>query len=112
MPSDGSRITDGPPGSKTLDDLTEEEKEEIAAMKGFELDDDLEDGLGPIRGSTFRLPAGPTKENPIMAKPNAMAFFHIPLIESYDGRVDEYPSKKVLKVGERLEGNGASKSQF
>ena len=110
MPSDGSRITDGPSdSSKTLDELTEEEMEEIDAMKGFELD-----GVeyGTVK-SLFRMPIGPTKEKPLLAKPNAMAFFHIPLVESYEALVDGDRSSSgsaLLKVGERLEGNGASKS--
>lgn len=109
MPSDGSRITDSPPDStKTLDELTEEEMEEIDAMKGFELDG-LEYGTAT---SLYRMPVGPTKEKPLLAKPNAMAFFHIPLIESYEALVDIDRSvkSKALKVGERFEGNGASKS--
>ena len=111
MPSDGSRITDGPHDStKTLDDLTEEEKEEIAAMKAFGMDDPEYEP----KKSEFVLPPGPTKNKPMMAKPNAMTFFHIPLIESYDALVDfDQNGKKseVLKVGQRLEGNGASKSR-
>lgn len=82
--------------------------EEIDAMKGFELDG-VEYGTVT---SLFRMPVGPTKEKPLLAKPNAMAFFHIPLAESYEALVDGDRSSKsaLLKVGERLEGNGASKS--
>ncbi|GAA6036936.1 hypothetical protein JCM8097_006363 [Rhodosporidiobolus ruineniae] len=56
------------------------------------------------------LAAGPTKANPLEAKPNAMVFFHIPLQIAYSSPIDVSPAGKRLRVGERLEGNGASKT--
>ncbi|GAA5832135.1 hypothetical protein JCM11251_004252 [Rhodosporidiobolus azoricus] len=56
------------------------------------------------------LPAGPTQSNPMTAKPNAMVFFHIPLPQAYTSQIDVSSSGKRLRVGERLEGSGASKT--
>ncbi|KPV78488.1 uncharacterized protein RHOBADRAFT_33185 [Rhodotorula graminis WP1] len=44
------------------------------------------------------------------AKPNAMVFFHIPLRTAYDADIDVAPSGKRLRIGQRLEGDGASKT--
>jgi len=56
------------------------------------------------------LPAGPTALNPLEAKPNAIVFFHIPLRTAYDAEIDVAPSGKRLRIGQRLEGDGASKT--
>ncbi|GAA6050487.1 hypothetical protein JCM3770_002620 [Rhodotorula araucariae] len=56
------------------------------------------------------LPEGPTALNPMHAKPNAITFFHIPLKTSYESPIDIAPSGKRLRIGERLEGSGASKT--
>ncbi|GAA5859682.1 hypothetical protein JCM1840_006407 [Sporobolomyces johnsonii] len=64
-----------------------------------------EGGLEPTE-----LPAGPTKANPMEAKPNAMVFFHIPLQQAYISSIDVGPSGKRLIVGSRLDGSGASKT--
>ncbi|GAA5949069.1 hypothetical protein JCM21900_004848 [Sporobolomyces salmonicolor] len=64
-----------------------------------------EGGLEPTE-----LPAGPTKANPMEAKPNAMVFFHIPLQQAYTSSIDVGRSGKRLLVGSRLEGAGASKT--
>ncbi|GAA5949588.1 hypothetical protein JCM3765_002715 [Sporobolomyces pararoseus] len=59
----------------------------------------------------LELPAGPTRANPMEAKPNSMVFFHIPLQQSYTADIDVAPSgKERLVIGERLEGAGASKT--
>lgn len=57
-----------------------------------------------------KLPDGPTALTPMEAKPNAMVFFHIPLRTAYDAEIDVAPSGKRLRVGQRLEGEGASKT--
>lgn len=41
-----------------------------------------------------------------------MAFFHIPLLESYESPIDKGPDGQRLIVGNRYEGNGASKCRF
>ncbi|GAA5834357.1 hypothetical protein JCM9279_004294 [Rhodotorula babjevae] len=56
------------------------------------------------------LPVGPTALNPLEAKPNAIVFFHIPLRTAYDADIDVAPSGKRLRIGQRLEGDGASKT--
>jgi hypothetical protein len=57
------------------------------------------------------LPAGPTRSNPMEAKPNSMVWFHIPLQQAYTAEVDVGPSgKHRLVVGERMEGAGASRT--
>jgi len=55
------------------------------------------------------LPDTPTAKEPFLAKPNAMAFFHIPLQESYTSP-DVGRDGKPLLVGERYEASGASKT--
>ncbi|GAA5913525.1 hypothetical protein JCM8208_000701 [Rhodotorula glutinis] len=56
------------------------------------------------------IPTGPTALNPLEAKPNAIVFFHIPLRTAYDAEIDVAPSGKRLRIGQRLEGDGASKT--
>lgn len=56
------------------------------------------------------LPVGPTAAKPLEAKPNAIAFFHIPLPQAYTSAIDVSPSGKRLHIGERLEGSGASRT--
>ncbi|KAM0755762.1 hypothetical protein T439DRAFT_351508 [Meredithblackwellia eburnea MCA 4105] len=70
-----------------------------------DIEEEEEFGLEPTV-----LPAGPTRANPMTAKPNAITFFHIPLPESYDSPIDVGADGKRLLVGERFEGNGASKT--
>ncbi|GAA5887611.1 hypothetical protein JCM6882_001470 [Rhodosporidiobolus microsporus] len=81
--------------------------EELDPLLEAELEAEAEEGfLEPSPA----LPAGPTKANPMESKPNAMVFFHIPLPQAYKNQIDVSPSGKRLRVGERLEGAGASKT--
>ncbi|GAA5994980.1 uncharacterized protein JCM10292_004466 [Rhodotorula paludigena] len=56
------------------------------------------------------LPIGPTVDEPMEAKPNAITFFHIPLPQAYNSEIDVGPDGKRLRVGNRYEGSGASKT--
>jgi hypothetical protein len=80
--------------------------DEIDPLLEAELEAEEEDGLL----EPTELPVGPTAANPLEAKPNAIAFFHIPLPQAYTSQIDVSPSGKRLHVGERLEGSGASKT--
>ncbi|BGO96703.1 Phosphatase dcr2 [Rhodotorula toruloides] len=113
-PYDGSEIVDNPDDDISFEssasksdgqtetvgivsaDRLEEAEEEMLAEEGW---------LEPTV-----LPAGPSKASPMEAKPNAMVFMHIPLQQAYSPKVDVSPSGKRLRIGERLEGDGASKT--
>ncbi|KDE09787.1 hypothetical protein MVLG_00186 [Microbotryum lychnidis-dioicae p1A1 Lamole] len=93
MPDDGANIQDAPTGHET-----------DTFVKGNPLLEN-EKGLEPTV-----LPVGPTLAAPLEAKPNALVFFHIPLQEAYDSPIDVGADGTRLFFGERLEGNGASKT--
>ncbi|SCV68486.1 BQ2448_607 [Microbotryum intermedium] len=93
MPDDGANIQDAPTGHET--------DKFVAGNPLLE----NEKGLEPTM-----LPIGPTKAVPLEAKPNALVFFHVPLQESYDAPIDVGAHGTRLFFGERLEGNGASKT--
>ncbi|SCZ90451.1 BZ3500_MvSof-1268-A1-R1_Chr1-3g01997 [Microbotryum saponariae] len=93
MPDDGANIQDAATGHET-----------DTFVKGNPLLEN-EKGLEPTV-----LPVGPTRAAPLEAKPNALVFFHIPLQEAYDSPIDVGADGTRLFFGERLEGNGASKT--
>ncbi|KAK4699220.1 hypothetical protein P7C70_g7043, partial [Phenoliferia sp. Uapishka_3] len=101
----GSGTTDGETSSTTESSIKETGSSKMEGMVALDAFD--EDGYNM---TPTVLPVGPTRANPMNAKPNAMAFFHIPLPESYDQPIDVGADGKRLLVGERYEGNGASKT--
>lgn len=70
---------------------------------------DLQEINSSLTADPTVLPDTPTAREPFLAKPNAIAFFHIPLPESYVA-ADTGSDGKPLLVGERYEGSGASKT--
>ncbi|KAK4055185.1 Phosphatase dcr2 [Microbotryomycetes sp. JL201] len=56
-----------------------------------------------------KLPVGPTRAKPLVAKPNALMFFHIPLQESYKSPIDIGRDGNRLLIGNRYEGAGSPK---
>ncbi|BGP12751.1 Phosphatase dcr2 [Rhodosporidiobolus nylandii] len=124
-PDDGSRIVNDPQDDVSFDadedgeassaSTTSEQQpgegnvetgEELDPLLEAELEAEAEEGwLEPTV-----LPVGPTKAHPMLAKPNAITFFHIPLPQAYTSQIDVSPGGKRLRVGERLEGSGASKT--
>ncbi|GAA5993597.1 hypothetical protein JCM11641_005129 [Rhodosporidiobolus odoratus] len=127
-PDDGSRVvadpqddvtfeTDerefGDSGASSASTTSEQQPGEVSAGAGgldplFEAEIEAEAEEGWLEPT--ELPVGPTRAKPLLAKPNAMAFFHIPLPQAYTSQIDVSPSGKRLRVGERLEGAGASKT--
>ncbi|GAA5994112.1 hypothetical protein JCM5350_008099 [Sporobolomyces pararoseus] len=100
-PDDGSNVVVNPAAYET--DSSEELEEGDSTSSLGQASQFLPEPL--------ELPAGPTRANPMEAKPNSMVFFHIPLQQSYTADIDVAPSgKQRLVIGERLEGAGASKT--
>ena len=90
-------VVDDPAGGDALD-----------AEKAAAVNLDLQEMASSTAEPTI-LPDTPTSREPFVAKPNAIAFFHIPLPESY-APADAGPNGAPLLVGERYEGSGASKT--
>ncbi|GAA5953455.1 hypothetical protein JCM8115_000530 [Rhodotorula mucilaginosa] len=117
-PDDGSSVVNDPEaaGEKgaTFDEeatATEGDQSEdattaeVTSAKYLEEEDELLEGAADMEPTV--LPAGPTRANPMQAKPNAIVWQHIPLPQAYSAAVDVSPSGKRLRVGSRYEGNGA-----
>ncbi|GAA6058690.1 hypothetical protein JCM10212_003378 [Sporobolomyces blumeae] len=95
--------------SGETDDGTKDEDLEATSnysSEAYHEDEANEEGLEP----SDPLPVGPSRSNPMEAKPNAIVFFHIPLQQAYTAPIDVSPAGTRLVVGERLEGAGASKT--
>ncbi|BGP44800.1 Phosphatase dcr2 [Rhodotorula kratochvilovae] len=118
-PDDGSHVVQNP---EDVAEFEEDDDDELAVASATGTADapkgttnallEAEEALLEDEGffEPTELPQGPTALNPMQAKPNAMTFFHIPLRTSYESPIDISPSGKRLRVGERLEGSGASKT--
>lgn len=117
-PDDGSNIIQEP--SQSQDDVEQDGSSDEAISDSDETSSapattsdftDEEEEL--LEGADDReptvLPAGPTRAQPMEAKPNAILWQHIPLPEAYSADIDVSPSGKRLLVGARYEGNGAPK---
>ncbi|GAA5908254.1 uncharacterized protein JCM6883_004327 [Sporobolomyces salmoneus] len=102
-PDDGSNIVVNPSSSSyTEDEELLDENENFTS---------LESQSSQYLPKPFVLPAGPTRSNPMEAKPNGMVFFHIPLQQAYTAEIDVGPSgKQRLVIGNRNEAAGASKT--
>ncbi|KAK4057693.1 Phosphatase dcr2 [Microbotryomycetes sp. JL221] len=119
MPSDGSQIKND--DDAEVEYQTDEQAEE-AANGGLEDEGDIdeEDEIVPegddaiiedveYDKSPTKLPVGPTKSKPLVAKPNALMFFHIPLQEAYKSPIDVGKDGSRLLIGNRYEGAGHPK---
>ncbi|TNY21815.1 hypothetical protein DMC30DRAFT_411233 [Rhodotorula diobovata] len=116
-PDDGSGVVENPDDTAEFEEAGDasegaaDETEDGAQGESnalLEAEEDLFEDEGFFEPT--KLPDGPTALTPMEAKPNAMVFFHIPLRTAYDAEIDVAPSGKRLRVGQRLEGEGASKT--
>jgi len=93
---------------------------EVVEVGGDDASYDLSDGglADPAKAQDLEqyltptiLPFGPNATNPMTAKPNAMVFFHIPLIQAYTSPIDvTSDGRRLLLTGERREFGGSSKT--
>ncbi|KAM0793498.1 hypothetical protein ACM66B_000937 [Microbotryomycetes sp. NB124-2] len=127
MPSDGSQIKDEDDGevdyqTDDVESTTDKEAGGEDTADGDE-DVDVDEDEGDIEAqeanplleeetydrTPTKMHVGPTRAKPLVAKPNALMFFHIPLQEAYKSPIDIGKDGTRLLIGNRYEGSGAPK---